>query len=84
MAVISDSSRATHSAHASGPPPIYRYDELVAVSSNSSTVPPPMVLRTNSAAEHALLYSQALFTLASKLRDGGPDVGPIRLVTLAL
>lgn len=60
------------------------YDELVHVSSNSSAVPAPMVLRTSSPSEHTLLYSQALFTLASKLRDGGPDVGPIRLVPLAL
>ena len=51
---------------------------------HSTNLPTPLLLRTSSSAQHQMLYSQAVFTLASALLDGSYDVGPMRLVPFPL
>jgi len=60
------------------------FDELVSSDDGSAVLPPPLVFRSAGRAEHEILYSQALYTIASKLREGSTDSGPVRLVPMAL
>ena len=59
-------------------------DQVIDQNGGPADLPAPVVVLTGGKAEHELLCTQSLYMLASKLRDGGADLGPIRLVPLVL
>jgi len=59
-------------------------DAVIDQSGGPTCLPKPAIVLTGGKTEHELLCTQSLFLLASKLRDGGADLGPIRLVPLVL
>jgi len=59
-------------------------DDTIDQSGGPTHLPAPAFVLSGGKAEHELLLQQMTYIVAAKLRDGSPDLGPVRLVPLVL